>query len=132
MNPIEIYGPQGEYVAALVERGGCLTRAEERRLDRAWSAQNPKAWNAAREAARSVTEDDDVRRPAAYAAWVDAWRALDLGGWAEAGAAAAVALAVRDLVGYGDFTWADYDLLTGPWRQVIGPIHPDDELELNR
>ena len=40
--------------------------------------------------------------------------------------AAAGVLAVRDLIGRHGFTQEHYDLLTGPWRTVIGPIHPDD------
>jgi hypothetical protein len=37
-----------------------------------------------------------------------------------------LALAVRDLIGEHGFTQAHYDTLTGPWRTVIGPVHPDD------
>ena len=33
-------------------------------------------------------------------------------------------LAVRWLLEHG--FQAAYDLLTGPWRSVIGPVHPDD------
>ncbi len=41
----------------------------------------------------------------------------------------AVALVVRDLIDE-DTEWnqAAYDLVTGPWRRVVGPIHPDDEV----
>ena len=38
---------------------------------------------------------------------------------------AAGALLCRDLIGQ-TFTQAHYDLLTGPWRAAVGPIHPDD------
>ena len=38
---------------------------------------------------------------------------------------AAWALLVRDLIGDG-FTQEQYDLLTGPWRKTVGPLHPDD------
>jgi hypothetical protein len=41
---------------------------------------------------------------------------------------AQVALAVRPLIGQYGFTQHDYDVLTGPWRTVIGPLHPDDEV----
>jgi hypothetical protein len=34
---------------------------------------------------------------------------------------------MRDLIGATGFTQKDYDLLSGPWRRVIGHIHPDDE-----
>jgi len=36
------------------------------------------------------------------------------------------ALFVRDLISDAGFTRTDYDTLTGPWRRVIGTIHPDD------
>ena len=39
---------------------------------------------------------------------------------------AAGALVVRDLIGQHGFTQEHYDTLTGPWRKVIGPVHPDD------
>ena len=78
------------------------------------SLKEAKDWDAASEAARGAARD------AAWdAAWVAAWFA----------ATAAAALVVRDLI--DDATpWnqAAYDRLTGPWRRVIGPIHPDDEV----
>ncbi len=39
---------------------------------------------------------------------------------------AAAGLASRDLIGPGGFTQERYDLLTGPWRRVIGKIHAED------
>lgn len=36
------------------------------------------------------------------------------------------ALAARHLIRQHGFTQAHYDILTGPWRRVVGPIHPDD------
>ncbi len=41
---------------------------------------------------------------------------------------AALALVSRDLIGHHP-GWGQgaYDLLTGPWRSAIGPIHPDDD-----
>ena len=36
-------------------------------------------------------------------------------------------LLLRDLIGQRPgWDQGAYDLLTGPWRQVIGPIHPGD------
>jgi hypothetical protein len=49
---------------------------------------------------------------------------LEVGGYAARDAAEA--LVVRDLIGRRGFTQAHYDLLTGPWAKVIGPVHPDD------
>ena len=53
-----------------------------------------------------------------------AWDAAGAAAWDAAGAAArdaARALVVRDLI-----TTDQYDTLTRTWREVIGPIHPDD------
>ena len=46
----------------------------------------------------------------------------------DAALGAALALVSRDLIGESPgWDQAAYDdLLTGPWRQVIGPIHPGD------
>jgi hypothetical protein len=30
------------------------------------------------------------------------------------------------LIGQAGFTQERYDLLSGPWRRVVGRIHPDD------
>lgn len=93
-------GPQGEQVAAVIERAGRLTAEEVRRLDAAWNA----AWNAAQDAARDAAQD-----AARNAAWDAAWNAT----W---GAARnALALLTRDLI-----SQEHYDMLIGPWRDVIG------------
>ena len=55
------------------------------------------------------------------AAWDAAWAAAR-----DAAGVAAWALVVRDLIGTHGFTQAHYDTLTGPWRKVVGPCHPDD------
>ena len=105
-------GPQGEHVAALIDRA--------RRIDRgaaAWVAAREAAGDAAWVDARAAAWDDawgDARVTAVDAAWVAA-AALDAAG------VAAAALVVRDLT-----SAAHYDVLTGPWRSAIGPIHPDD------
>jgi hypothetical protein len=41
---------------------------------------------------------------------------------------AARALAARDLISTIEGEWgqAEYDLLTWPWRSIIGPVHPHD------
>ena len=51
------------------------------------------------------------------AAWDAAWAAA----WA-----AARALSIRDLIGTANYTQEMYELLTAPWRNVMGPLHPDD------
>ena len=103
----EVFGPQGEQVAALLERAGTLTKQEVNSLIAALDAAWDAAW---------------------AAAWGGAWNAARVAAWAAARNAArraaenaAVALTVRDLI-----TTEVYDTLTLPWRRVIGPVHPDD------
>ena len=103
-----VFGPQGEYVAALIERVGRLTDAETDQLAAAagaadWGAAVDAAWAAARIAARDAARDA-AGDAAGDAAWDAAWGLL-----------------VRDLI-----ATEDYDTLTRAWREVIGPIHPDD------
>ena len=123
-----VFGPQGEQAAALIERCRTLSAVEVDRLAAAWEA----SWDAA---------DRDVTWVAALiaaraAAWEAAWDAIWDAIWAARSTArratraagdAAAALLCRDLIGQAP-AWdqASYDLLTGPWRDVIGPIHPDD------
>jgi len=40
------------------------------------------------------------------------------------------ALVIRDLIGQHGFTQEHYDELTRQWRNVIGPLHPDDAAEV--
>ena len=92
-------GPQGEYVAALIERIGRLTDAEADQLDAAEGAAAFAAWDAAADAAWDAAVGG-ARGPT----WDVAW-----------------ALLVRDLI-----STEHYDVLTRSWRTVIGPIHPGD------
>ena len=106
------------------------------RLGAAWYAAHPAhaAWYAARDAAGVATRGG--ARGAAWDASRDAWYAARVAAWgggaagdAAWGAAwyAARALVIRDLIGHHPgWDQAAYDLLTGPWRQAIGPVHPDD------
>ena len=94
-----VFGPQGEHVAALIERASHLTGDEAQKLDAAWGAARDAAWDAARDAAWDAAGD-----AAGDAAWD-----------------AAAALVVRDLI-----STAHYDTLTQPWASVIGKVHPDD------
>ena len=99
----DVFGPQGEHVAALIERASHLTGDEAQKLDAVWDA----VWDAAREAAWDAARG---------AVWDPVWDAVR-------GAArdAAAALVVRDLI-----STAHYDTLTRPWASVIGKVHPDD------
>ena len=117
----EALGPQGREVAALIETARGLTPARKAALDTArdaareatwdaaweatWDAAWDAAWNAARAAARKAVLDT---------AWNAAWKAAR-----EAARDAArdtfLAVLVRDLIAP-----KQYDLLTGPWRTVMG------------
>ena len=144
IDPWLALGPQGPLLVALVERAGQITADEARRLAAtryaaraaAGAAAGAAAWDAARDAARAAAgaAAGDAAWAAARAA---AWDAARDAAWAAARAAAwdaawyaawdaARAALVRDLIGQHGFTQEMYDLLTGPWRKIIGPVHPDD------
>ena len=107
LDPHLALGPQGEQVAALIERAGRLTSDEKRRLAAAWGAARDAAWAAAWAAARD-------------AAWGAAWNAARDAARA-ATRDAALGLVTRDLI-----SAAHYALLAKPWASVIGKVHPDD------
>ena len=116
----DVFGPQWAQVCAVVLRAARLTPAEAKALYAARGA----AWGAARDAAWGV-----ARGAARDAAWGAAWDAARDAAWDAARDAAwdaAWAIVVRDLIGTNGFTQDHYDTLTGPWRKVIGPVHPDD------
>jgi hypothetical protein len=111
-------GPNGQAVAALIDRAGRLT------------AEEVQALGAPRYAARAARAAARAARAAAWAAaWDAAWDAAQDAAWDAArdapwGAArnaawdaarSALALVVRDLI-----SEADFELLYGPWRSVIG------------
>ena len=110
-------GPQGVQVAALIERAGSLTADEVDRLAAARAAAaGAAAWAAAAGGAARAAAGAAAARAAAA-------RAAAAGGAARAAAARAAArtLVVRDLIDP-----IHYDTLTRPWRDTIGPIHPED------
>ena len=107
-------GPQGEHVAALIERTRLLTDAEVEGLRAARDAARGIAWDAAWDAARDAARDAawDTARNAAWDAARGVLAVED----------AALALLVRDLLAP-----EHYRTLTAPWAQVVGgPVHPDD------
>ena len=121
----EALGPQGREVAALIETARGLTPDQLDAIyaargaawgaawDAAWGAAWYAAWGASRKAARDAAWNvaRDAARGAAWDAALDtAWDAaldtvLDT----------VLAVLVRDLI-----TPKQYDLLTGPWRTVMG------------
>jgi hypothetical protein len=130
----DTFGPQWEHIVTLVRRCAILTGDEQQRLDAARvasaadaarNAARAAAWFAAGAAARDAAGDAalEAARDAAGVAARDA--AGDAARFAAGDAARA--LVVRDLIGQHAFTQQHYDLLTDPWRTVIGPVHPDDK-----
>ena len=125
-------GPNGEAVAAQIERTSRLTPDEIRRLAAAWDAAWYAAGAVARYAARDAAWDAagavagavaryaarDAARDAAWDAAGYAARdaARDAAGYAAGDAAwdAAGALVVRDLI-----TAEQFEVLYGPWRSAI-------------
>jgi hypothetical protein len=121
----EVFGPQGEHVVALIERAAGLTSDEAEQL----FAARAEVWFVARDTAREAARDaarDTARSAAVVAAWGAAWDAAAWNAARDTAGDTAMALVVRDLIGSSGFSQAHYDLLTGPWRKVIGPVHPDD------
>jgi hypothetical protein len=117
-------GPNGQEVAALIERCKTLTKGEARQLFSARdAARNASAWDAARDAAWHASAWHAARDAAWDAAWhaarnasarnASAWDAA----WHAARDAAwdaACALIVKDKI-----TAQEFDLLYGPWANVI-------------
>ena len=134
--------PQAPEIDALIKRAGQLTPVERDRLvadrdaarDAARVEVRVEAWSEARVAARVAARDaarDAARLAARLAARVAARVASRDADWFAAWVAdrVAEALAVRDLIDEATpWNREAYDLLTGPWRRAIGPVHPDDEV----
>ena len=140
--------PQAAQIDELVGRAARLTSVECDRLVAAWFATRDTAWPAtlaaagdtARAAARFATlvaAGDAARdRVAAWVAAGDAVRDRIVAGDAVrdrvaawVGSWAAEALVVRDLIDEAtSWNQAAYDVVTSPWRRIIGPIHPGDEV----
>lgn len=100
----EALGPQGQGVAALIERCRTMTLDDAEKLDAAgdaaWVAAGVAAWGEAWDAARGAA------RGAAWGAALDAARAA---AWD-----AVLALLTKDVI-----TDEQFDLLYGPWRKVM-------------
>jgi len=120
------FGPQWEAIVALIRRCAALTESEavalDAVMDAAWAAAVGGARVAARDAAWAAARATTL--PAAVDAAWDAWDAAAT--TRDAAWDAMRALVVRDLITDDGFTQAHYDLLVGPWSEVIGKVHPDD------
>ena len=105
----EALGPQGREVAALIETARGLTPDRLDALDTAWNSAWNAAWNSARNAAWNSAWEasrkaarDAARNSAGDTVWGAARDTF-------------LAVLVRDLI-----TPKQYDLLTSPWRTVMG------------
>ena len=113
------FGPNGEEVAALIERARNLTPVQVEELGGAWNAVPDSSLDAAWDAVQ-----DAGRHPRKVAAWYafrdagrDAWRTAQDADWAAARYAtrsAACAVVVRDRISEEHF-----NTLYGPWSSVM-------------
>lgn len=119
-------GPNGEAVAAMIERAGKLTADEVQRLDAAMKTAGRAAWRRAMDITRVAAwaaASGAARGAAGGAAeeaawWASRWwasRAAEMEGARDAARRAAWALVVRDLL-----TTKQFDILYGPWASVVG------------
>jgi hypothetical protein len=103
------FGPNGQHVAAVIDKARTIIPQQATGLFAARAAARDAARDATRAAARAAARDAawDAARAAAWdAAWDAAWAAAR---------DATRAATVRDLI-----TPEQYDLLAGPWEQVMG------------
>ena len=115
-----------QYAAWGAAWGVALGAARDAALGAAWDA----AWEAAQYAAQEAawgTAQDAARNAALGAAWDAAWEAAwgaaRYAVWGTAQDAAwdaAREAAIVDLIGQYGYTQTHHDLLTGPWKEVIG------------
>ncbi len=105
IDPYLALGPNGRYVAGIIERIRKADSEEIKKLVAARGAAWGAAWEAAREAAWEA-----AREAAREAAWGAAWEAA----WGAA-REAALALTVRDLI-----TPEQFATLYGSWQYVMG------------
>lgn len=139
LEPHTMFGLQGKEIAALIDCAMTLSESEKERLNDAWYTVdslesgnftlNP-AWDDALDAshftsARYHCEDALIAAQDFVANAVE-----NINGYSNAwriGKGAAGALAIRHLIGQRDFLQEHYDILTHPWREIVGSIHADDD-----
>ena len=121
----DTFGPQWREIVAQVRVISGATPQQLSDLAAAWDAADA-AWSAAADAAWSAAWDaaGSAARSAAGAAAGAAARTAAGDAAEDAAGDAAGALATRDLIGTAGYTQEHYDLLTGPWRKVFGPLRP--------
>ncbi|WP_127782863.1 hypothetical protein [Rhodococcus sp. X156] len=135
----QAFGPQWAEVVAFVRRAGVLTADETQQIAAA-SRQNAVVPHPTIAVAERAERAYATRRvaEAALNASDDALSAANGGGgermmslfrgWSPGRdiEGAARALALRDLRGKFGFFQDLYDEMTWAWREVVGPLHPDD------
>lgn len=99
----------------VISAGKDLDPETIRTMDRAWFDRDHTARDNAVKPAWEVVQGTELEK---------AWR--DTTYLPTSVRFAAIGAATRGLIGQGRYTQAHYDLLTGPWRKTVGPIHPDD------
>lgn len=116
------FGPQWEHVIALVRQAGTL---DDSQVDALADDIDEAAWWTARYAVKRAAQHGGRLRHAYPVAAIvdhsDSSSTLVIDG-------IVFALVYRDLIGQIGYTRAHYDALTAPWRRVVGPLHPDDEV----
>jgi len=96
------YGPNTEAIQAIIERLKTMTLDEANALHKARHAAWSEAWKTAKYAALDAAKDWNAAKDSA---WNAVWNA---------GRDAILALMVRD-----EITPEQFDLLYGPWKQVM-------------
>jgi len=117
-----LFGNEGERIISIIEQFDRLDPSTRQRLAGAWNSYYSIWWptySAVASDGRADRAGLDAARIALY------YRLL---GWRDDYAAygAALALLLRPLVGT-TFTQGEYDVLSRPWRSIVGEIHPDDK-----
>jgi len=117
-----LFGVEGERIIALIDQFDSLDQPAKIALADEMSRYDSTWWPTY----RAVAYDGRADRAGLGAARSALRRRLV--GWVDDSAAysAALALLLRPLIGTV-FTQGEYDILSRPWRILVGEIHPDDK-----
>jgi len=118
--PVLEYGPNTAHVLALIAKFDARTQAQKDSLYEAYRAD----YEPFLAAHNAVVISGRAGRAGLRAARRDLYSRLYGWGMDRSAYSAALALLIRDLP---EFTQAEYDALSHPWRTVMGKIHPDDD-----
>ncbi|HEY2644559.1 MAG TPA: hypothetical protein VGI56_12470 [Galbitalea sp.] len=118
----QLFGAEGERILELIDKFDKRTPEQREALYAAYTADYDKFWRV-----ESAVFDDGRADQAGLVAARDALCVLLVGWHGDYSSyCAALALLCRPLVGTV-FTQQEYDILSTPWRSVMGEIHPDDK-----